>query len=166
MSDFSRPAWQEKQLRRVLKLSKLNGMSVMIFGILGGVIGVFSVSLEGILMGILIAGSGWVELEGRKKLMAGSPDASLWLMGGEALLLFVIVIYSVAHLLAVDPTNALNMLSPEMKSMISGSGGLPDQMVNELIYSAYQWLYRGLIIGTVLYQGGTIAYYYLKTRDL
>lgn len=166
MSEVNRPAWQEKQLRGVLKLSKLNGKSVMIFGILGGVIGLFSASLEGILMGVLIAGAGWVELEGRKKLIDGVADAKLWLMGGEALLAFVIIVYSAAHLIGVDPAHAIDLMSPEVKSLVAGSGALPETMLNDLIYSAYTWLYWGLITGTVLYQGGMILYFYLKTRDI
>lgn len=160
--DTIRPAWQENQLRGVFRLSKLNGLSVEIFGILGGIFGVLSFSVEGILMGVLIAGAGWVELEGRKKLVARIEGAPRWLMGGEALLLFVIVVYAFAHLMALDPARANDMLGPEARTMLSGFGGLSEQMLNELIYSAARWLYLGLIIGTVAYQGGMMLYYYLR----
>ena len=166
MSETIRPAWQEKQLRGVYRLSKLNGRSVEIFGILGGILGILFFSIEGILMGVLIAGAGWVELEGRKKLVDGIADAPRWLMGGEALLLFVIVVYAFAHLMALDPLHAIDILGPEIRTMLSELGGLSEQMLNELIYSAARWLYLGLIIGTVAYQGGMIGYYHLKTRDI
>ena len=117
-------------------------------------------------MGVLIAGAGWVELEGRKKLVDGIADAPRWLMGGEALLLFVIVVYAFAHLMALDPLHAIDILGPEIRTMLSELGGLSEQMLNELIYSAARWLYLGLIIGTVAYQGGMIGYYHLKTRDI
>lgn len=164
MSDTIRPAWQEQQLKGVYRLSKLNGRSVLIFGVLGGIFGILSFSLEGILMGILIASAGWMELEGRKKLLEEAAGADRWLMGGEALLLFVIVVYAVAHLMALDPAHAIEMLGPEARTMLSGFGGLSEQMLNELIYSTARWLYLGLIIGTVAYQGGMIIYYFLKTH--
>ena len=154
------------QHEKLARFAKWNGGSIFIFGIIGGVVGLLSVSFEGILMGVLIAGAGWIELQGKNKLLQGETDAGRWLMGGEGLLLFVILVYAFAHLIPLNPDHVLDILSPEMRSFLTETGGFPSHMINDLVYTILKWLYQGLIIGTVLYQGGIIAFYYFKTRDI
>ncbi|MCF7903057.1 MAG: hypothetical protein K9M19_06470 [Candidatus Marinimicrobia bacterium] len=166
MSDTGRDMAGEKRRRGVYRWSKLNGRSILIFGIIGCVIGLIALSFEGILIGILIASAGWIELQGYHKLVDNSADAGKWLMGGEGFLLVVIFIYALMHFLALDPDQAINLLSPDAQSLLLESGGIPPEVLNDMIYTAYRWLYLGLIIGTLVYQGGMVVYYYLKTRDM
>ncbi len=158
------PLNQKKSNQGVLRFSKWNSRSIFIFGIIGTIAGIVSVSLEGILMGGLIAGAGWIELQGHHKLADHIPAAGRWLMGGEGLLLFVILVYAGAHLMALDPAHALDLLSPDIRTLLSGLGGLPDNLLNDLIYTSYKWLYQGLIGGSLVYQGSIMTYYYFKTH--
>ena len=142
------------RLRRMLRLAKADGLSVLIvaggFGLLSAAFGDF----PGAATGLVIALAGAGELRGVSLLRASRLAGMRWLVGSQAYLLVLILAYAFYRLanLAHDPmVRAIN------RALLT-TGADPDL----LPFDAPQIMkatYASLAVATVLYQGGMIVYY-------
>ncbi|HEY1765234.1 MAG TPA: hypothetical protein VGF85_09945 [Opitutaceae bacterium] len=148
------PLSPQDRLRRLLRVAKVDGLSVLIvaggFGLLSAAFG----DLSGAGVGLVIALAGAIELWGVSLLRSGSLGGLRWLVGSQAYLLAMIFAYAAWRLanLAHDPiVRAINRA-------ILTAGADPEL----LPFDAHQIMkatYVLLVLVTLLYQGGMIVYY-------
>jgi len=158
----------EDILRRVLRVARLDGMSVLV--IAGGV-ALGSLVLQdffGAAAGFVIASAGAVELRGRKLLLAGQSRGLDWLIGSQLWLVTVILLYAAWRLQAYDPAlmkhYALPVLRSELVEPLLAANGLREGDALRLVRTLYIILYLALGVLSFCFQGG-LALYYRKRRD-
>src|SRR5215217_227981 len=87
---------------RVIRLAKLDGLSVLVvssaYAVLAGMAGDFS----GAIFGLLVAGAGALELHGVALLQQSLPRGMNWLVGSQLFLLFSILAYCAVRLAYVE----------------------------------------------------------------
>ncbi len=160
------PTYLEKKYRRVLFISAMNGWSMFLMGILGLAIAILSKSFSGLLVTVGVTISGWMEVTGRAKLKAKRADAGDWLTWSQLELMTVILIYAAYQLHTFDPAHVLTYLSPNMRQMLKDITALGTNDMQYVVKNAFYTLYRGLILGTLLYQGGMWLYYRMSVKRL
>jgi len=158
----------EKKRRRILWISKYNGGTVAVFGALCLLCSLVWFTLVGILIGLGLLASAYMELSGRRRLKQNRPEAGRWLGRSQLLLMAAIILYSAYNLLLTDPVGEMrkeiNDLPPESRGQLSQA--LDMQSVEEWLPRIFRGFYLALIGGTVLYQGGLWLYYTRATRKL
>lgn len=144
----------QERLRRLLRLAKADGLSVLIvaggFGLLSAAFGDYS----GAIVGLVIALAGAGELRGVSLLRSARAEGMTWLMGSQAYLLATIIAYAFYRLanLGHDP------LVRAINRAILTAGADPEL----LPFDARQIMQATYVIlagATLLYQGGMIIYY-------
>lgn len=156
----------EKKYRRVLFVSAMNGWSIFLTGILGLIAAILSTSTSGSLVAAGVSVSGWMEVTGRAKLKLKKSDAGAWLTWSQLVLMTVILTYAGYQLQVFDPANVMSYLSPEMQRLLQDLTGLHSSELQIVVKDAFYALYRGLIIGTIFYQGGMWLYYRMSVNRL
>jgi hypothetical protein len=158
----------EKKRGRILWVSKYNGGSVAVLGVLCLLCSLLWFTLVGILIGLALLASAYMELSGRRRLKQSMPEAGRWLARSQLLLMTAIILYSAYNLLLFDPVremkNEISDLPPETRTQLSQA--LDMQSMEELVPGVFRDFYLALIAGTVLYQGGLWLYYTRATRKL
>jgi hypothetical protein len=157
------PTPQEKALKRVLKISRLNGWSVIIFAGLGILIALALGDLVGAFIGLLVGVAGWMEVRGHNKLKRRDPDGMVWLVRSQMFLLSVILVYCASRLGSFDNDTMLSGLTPEMEAMLKESGIERADLI-PLVRMTFFATYFGVAALTILYQGGMAIYYKRKTK--
>ncbi len=158
----------EKKRARILWIAKYNGGFVAVGGVLCLLCSLLWFTLEGILIGLALIASAYLELSGRRRLKQGRPEAGRRLGGSQSLLLVAIVLYCGYNLLLVDPLREMkkeiNDLPPDNRAQLTQA--LDMHSVQEWVPKSFRYFYLGLIGGTVLYQGGLWLYYTQGTRAI
>ena len=155
------PTPQEKALKRVLTISRLDGWSIIVIAALGILLALLLGDLSSLLVGVLVLAAGVIELRGRRALQRRDPDGMKLLVRAQLFLLTVILVYCASRLGSYDKDSMLANLTPDMRAMLKESGVevsdiLP--LVQMVFYAAY-----GIVaLVTVIYQGGMTLYYRSK----
>ena len=154
------PLLPEETLRRVLRLARLDGASVLavagIFALLTAIAGDF----VGAVIGLLVAGAGAIELHGASLLRDGEPRGMNWLVGSQLFLLVTVLGYCALRLLHPELGPLRAAVTDEMKVSLEAASYTPDAFV-QLVYTL---TYAVFAIVTFFYQGG-MAIYYHRRRD-
>jgi hypothetical protein len=148
------PLLPSERLRRVLRVARIDGLSVLVvaggFGVLSAAFGDFS----GAAVGFVIAAAGAVELRGVSLLKAARIEGMNWLIASQAYLLLLILGYAAYRLanLAHDPL---------IRVIVQGlrEAGADPEMLPIDLHQMMKATYCALALITVLYQGGMIVYY-------
>ena len=153
------PFLPEEMLARVLRVARLDGMSVLVIAGLFALISALAGDHLGAVVGLLVAGAGAVELHGSTLLHHGESRGMQWLVGSQLFLLVTIVGYCALRLLhpAYEPLRAA--MTDEMKTSLEMAGWTPD----EFIRFVYNVTYAAVAIVTSAYQGG-MALFYCRRR--
>ena len=158
----------EKKRRRVVWISKYNGGSIAVFGVLCLLCSFLPFNLVGILISLALTVGGYMELSGGRRLKQSRPEAGRWLARSQLLLMAAIILYSAYNLLLYDPVremkNEINDLPPETRTQLTQA--LDAKEMEELVPRIFRGFYLLLIGGTVLYQGGLWLYYTRATRKI
>lgn len=154
---------QEKALKRVLAISRLDGWSVIIFAVLGTLVTLVIGDFSGLGVGLLVAIAGWTEIVGHKKLKRRDVDGMKLLVRSQLLLLTVILVYCASRLGSFDGEAAMGNLTPDMEAILN-EAGLARADVLPLVRIAFFATYGGVAFGTLLYQGGMTLYYRSKIQ--
>ncbi|MFT6399053.1 MAG: hypothetical protein ACJAYU_003816 [Bradymonadia bacterium] len=145
-------------LRRVLRISRLNGLSIVF---IAGASTVLSV-LFGDWLGAVVAGAvtaaGWSGLRGNKRLRAGDDTGMALLWKSEAALLAIIWLYCGAQLVLVRIHGGADILSEDVMALL-GASGLSAGDVVPLVQMMLTATYAILLAVTLVYQGGLCVYY-------
>jgi hypothetical protein len=152
------PTKQEKTLKRVLTVSRLNGWSVVVFAVLGTLITLAMGDFSGIVVGLLIGLGGWMEIRGHNQLKRRNPDGMKLLVRSQMFLLAVILVYCASRLGSFDNGSVMGNLTPDMEAMLKESG-IEKADVLPLVRMAFFAGYGGFALATLLYQGGMALYY-------
>ncbi len=157
----SQPSPATVALKRVLRISKLNGWSIVIIAGLGALGSILFHDLVGIVVCLLSVGAGLMELHGNRMLKRHDSGGMAWLFRAELFLLGVIAAYLVSRLASFDQESVLGNLTPEMQSSLTQMGVETKDLVR-LVRMAFYGGYGGALLLTLIYQGGMALYYLRK----
>jgi len=158
----SAPTPQENALKNVLKISRLNGWSVVVVAALSILLTLALGDLLGSAIGLLAMVSGWMEVRGGRKLKQRDPAGMTWLVRSQLFLLTIILVYCASRLGSFDAETVLGNLTPDMESILQDSG-IQRADILPLVHKAFLALYLSVAFVTILYQGGMALYYRRKT---
>jgi len=156
------PTKAEKTLKWVLTISLIDGWSIIGIAALGMLITVIIGDYSGVMVGLLIAAAGAMELRGRKLLKRRDPSGMKTLARSQLFLLAVVLVYCVTRLGSFDDATVLGNLTPDMEAALKESG-IQKADVLPMVRLAFFSIYGGVALGTLLYQGGMALYYRAKT---
>ena len=151
-------------LRKVLKISRLNGWSVAIFAGLCTLISLAFGDLVGGGIGVLVVASGIMEIHGHRLLKRRDSAGLTWLVRSQLFLLSVILVYAVSQLFSFDSEYILSNLTPDLEALLKESGISRAEIV-PLVQTFFRAFYGAVILATVIYQGG-MAFYYRRKSPL
>jgi hypothetical protein len=153
----------EKTLKRVLTISKLNGWSVIAVAGLGILLALVLGDWSSVIIGLLVVGSGVMEIRGHHKLKRRDAAGGMQLLvRSQMFLLAVILVYCASRLGSYDSDSMLANVTPEMKAMLKDSGIEMADLV-PLVHLAFLLIYGVLALTCLIYQGGLAVYYRRKT---
>jgi hypothetical protein len=149
------PLLPSEALRRVLRVARFDGMSVL------GVAGAFALAsgasrdVSGAVIGLLVAAAGAIELHGVSLIKEGRPSGMRWLILSQAYLLATILAY--AGYRFARPS--IDWIKPYVTQDIVDLGRQNGLTVDELLTQSFQSLYVMVALATLVYQGGMMIYY-------
>ena len=158
----------EETLRRVLKVSRLNGWSVAIFAAFCVLVALVFVNPEGIFVSTIVLASGAMEVWGNRMLHRRKADGMKWLIRAQFLLLGVIAVYAVESAASFDADGFQQRVQEVRKIVTSFDINLDDVLRQYGIDPAkvgifaqkLNWLiYGSVMLTTLLYQGGLALFY-------
>lgn len=147
----------------MLRTAKLNGLSIVI---IAGICALGSLAFGdwvGAGYGVLVVAGGWLELSGRKQLLRGNADGMRRLVRSQMVVLSVILIYAVSRIGSFDLDTALGGMTAEMRTELTQSG-VDLNSLQPMVRLMFYALYIGVIVGSVIYQGGMALYYQRRTE--
>jgi hypothetical protein len=152
---------QEKALKRVLTISRLNGWSVIVFAALGTLITLVIGDFSGMVIGFLIGAAGWMEIRGHNLLKRRNPDGMKSLVRSQMFLLTIVLVYCASRLGSFDDSTVMSNFTPDMEAILKESG-IEKADVLPLVRIAFFAGYGGFAFATLIYQGGMALYYRAK----
>jgi len=150
-------------LRRVLRTSRLNGWSVAVCAGLCALVSLAFGELAGASIGILVSAGGALEIYGNRRLRRRDPGGVRWLVRSQLVVLAAIGAYASARLFSFDPEYVREIITPSMRASLDEMGLTADEII-PLVSRAFHLLYGGLLLVTLLYQGGVALYYRRQAR--
>ena len=153
------PLLPSEALRRVLRVARFDGMSVL------GVAGAFALisaaarDVPGAVIGLLVAAAGAIELHGAGLLRSARSEGMRWLVFSQAYLMGVILCYAAIRLSRPDITTIRQVVTSDLAEQIQQAGLTVDQFLVEFV----RLVYVSVAAATLLYQGG-MTIYYLRRR--
>ena len=152
----------EETLRRVLKVSRLDGWSV---AIVAGGCSLVSLAFGdpvGVSVGLLVTLGGVLEIRGHRMLKHGNADGMRWLVRSQLVVLATIWAYAARQLLSFDTGIVRELATPDMRASLNELG-LTMEDILPLVRRAFYLLYGGVMAVTLIYQGGLALYYRRRT---
>ena len=156
------PLLPEETLARVLRLARLDGISVLAVATLFALMAAVNGDFVGAVIGLLVAGAGAIEMHGGTLLQHGEIRGVNWLVGSQLFLMLSILVYCLLRLLHPDDTLIRDNITDEMKASLQNIGWSIDKFLgffNLLTYGV-------LALATLIYQGGMAVYYFRRRRAL
>ena len=157
------PTPQEKALKRVLTVSRLNGWSVIVVAGLGVLLALALGDLSSAAIGLLGVASGAMEVRGHRALKRRDVGGMKWLVRSQWFLLAVILVYCASRLGSFDADTVMGSLTPDMEVLLKESG-VERSDILPLVRTAFFTLYGTVAIVCLIYQGGLALWYRNKTR--
>jgi hypothetical protein len=156
------PLLPEETLLRVLRVARLDGLSMaFVAGFFALISALFGDGL-GAVVGVLVAGAGGIELHGATVLENGEPRGINWLIGSQFVALLSIVGYCAMRLWHPSLEQMLAAVTDEMKASLETAGWTPEKFVTFV----YDTTYYAVATVTVFYQGGMALYYYRRREPV
>jgi len=154
--ELRRAAAMVRPIARAAAVGRRNGTSLLVFGVLGGILGLPGLDPTSLAVAALLIATGSIELRTSRRLACADPAAPWILARNELVLMAGIVVFCVLELtvLREDPE--------ELASRLGGTAALGID-VSALASSMNTLIYSTSIAVTLLYQGG-MARYFLRRR--
>ena len=154
----------DRALEKVLRISRLNGWSVVVLAGCCTLVTVLIGDWTGILVGLLVVASGLMEVRGNRMLRRRNAAGVSWLIRAQVFLLGVILVYASVRIVGFDREFAAQNFSPLMRTALEQLElSLEDLLL--LVRLAVRGFYGAVMLGACLYQGG-LALYYRKRQAL
>jgi hypothetical protein len=152
------PLLPTEVLRRVLRVARFDGISLL--GFAGGfaLISAYSRDVSGALIGLLVAAAGAIELHGVGLIRSGR-NGMRWLISSQFYLMSVMLAYSGYRLLRPDIAWLLPYMNGDAAEPIKEAAQQAGVTVEQMLVASVQLIYFCIAAATVLYQGGMIVYY-------
>jgi hypothetical protein len=167
------PRSPEDVLRRVIRLSRLNGWSVALFAGVCTLVSLALVDPIGISVCLLVALGGALEVRGQRMLTRRDADGMRWLVRSQFVVLGVIWTYAATRLASFDAGYLQEQVIPNARELLSalgmnfdlvlGQAGLDSNTVVPFVRLMFVTLYGSLMLVTLIYQGGLALYYRHRT---
>ena len=155
------PFLPEETLLRVLRIARLDGMSVAFVAGLFALIAAVSGDWLGAVVGLLVAGAGAVELHGATLLQHGEPRGTNWLVTSQLLMLGTMLGYCALQMIRAR----IPEFPAELDALLQQDADQIGVSKHDFLLFAFNRLLYGLLaVATVFYQGG-MALYYFRRRD-
>jgi hypothetical protein len=153
------PLLPSEILRRLLRVARFDGMSVL--GVAGAfaLISAASRDVSGAVIGLMVAAAGAIELHGVTLLRGGRGAGMRWLVGSQLYLLAVMLGYSALRLSNPDIASIRPIVNADLAEQIQAAGMSVDQFLLEFL----RLVYVAVAAASLLYQGG-MTIYYLRRR--
>jgi hypothetical protein len=145
-------------LRRVIKIARLDGMSVIVVSGLCALVAAAMGDLVSAFFGLIVAAAGCGEWHGAKLLRRGEARGLDWLVRSQLYLLSVILIYAMTRMASYDPEYVRSLITPEIKQIFQ-EAGMSVEDIMPLVRRAFYAGYGTLAVVTLIYQGGLALYY-------
>jgi hypothetical protein len=158
-------AISEKKILKALAISRLNGWSVAGFAGLCGLLVLVLGDVFGFMIGLAVAASGMMELQGNRLLRRRETSAFIWLAGSQVYLMVVLWAYASFNIMSFDKEDPWARFSPSIKEFILSIN--PDvYLVETMLKVSYFATYIALIVAVLIYQGGLCLYYFSRKKFL
>lgn len=151
----------EKNLRRVLLISAIDGWSIALFAGLCTLIALLFASWISVIIGALITAAGVIELRGRGRLVRGDPTGMSGLVGAQLIILGTIWLYSLVNLITYNEAAIVAKITPELRNALSQSGFEVEDLL-PMLKPAFFGFYLVVMGVTLLFQGGLALYYHSR----
>ncbi len=168
------PPLPSEVLARVLRVSGIDGYTLVF---IAGGFGLISASCGdglGALTGGLAAGAGLLELQGRRRLRAGDSGGVSWLVRSQLMLLTVILLYIVYQLRTFDAQSLLDSLEKTLATAqrslgleptpLASTFDLTSQQLKTLTIQTVSVSYMATGVASILFQGGLALYYQRRAQ--
>jgi hypothetical protein len=152
----------EEVLRRVLKVSRLNGWSVAIFAGLCSLVTLVSGDPVGVSVGLLVTLGGALEVRGHRMLQHGDAAGMKWLVRSQLVVLGTIWVYAATRLVSFDAELLSELITPDLRASLN-EVGLTTEDILPLVRRFFYLLYGSVMAATLIYQGGLALYYRRRT---
>ncbi len=154
------PFLPEETLHRVLRIARLDGMSVAFIAGLFALISALAGDGLGAIVGLLVAGAGAIELHGATLLAHHEARGMKWLVNSQLVLLVTVLGYCALHLIH----SPLPELPSEVDTLIQQDADQLGMTKQGFLQLFNRTVYGGVAGATLLYQGG-MALYYWRRRE-
>jgi hypothetical protein len=154
------PFLPEETLRRVLRVARLDGLSVAFVAGVFALISALAGDGIGAITGLLVAGAGAIELHGASLLVHHDARGMKWLVNSQLVLLLTVLGYCALHL----THSPLPDLPSEVDVLIQQDADQLGMTKQGFLQLFNRMLYGGVAGATLLYQGG-MALYYWRRRE-
>jgi hypothetical protein len=145
-------------LRRVLKVSAMNGWSVAIFAGLCSLVALAIGDVVGLAVSLLVTVAGGLEVQGNRLLKRGRPDGMRWLVRSQLVVLGVVWVYAGTQLVSFNAAEVAKSIPPDMRAALAQFGFAPQEIMRQ-VRELYYLLYVSVMAATLIYQGGLALYY-------
>lgn len=159
------PTPEGKVLKRILLISAIDGWSVLALAALGTLLALVLGDLSSVVVGLLIAAAGILELRGRQHLVRRNPGGMRLLVRAQMFLLLVILVYCVSRLGSFDEGTVLDNLTPEMEAVLK-ENGLERGDIIPAVQLMFYVGYGTVAFLSILFQGGLTLYYRSRTTPV
>jgi hypothetical protein len=150
-------------LRRVIKLSRLNGWSVVI---IAGACALGSLAFgdfPGALVGLLVTLGGAMEVRGCRMLQGSDARGMRWLVRSQLVVLAAIWAYALWCLGSYNDQALRSGLTPKMRTTVGELGFTVDEIL-PLARQLDRILYGSVMAAALIYQGGMVLHYHRRAR--
>lgn len=156
------PLLPSEVLRRVCRLARFDGMSILVFAGGFAVISAASHEAPSAMVGLAVAGAGALELHGLGLLNHYDSRGTRWLVASQAYLMVVMVSYAMFRLMHPDIAELRPVVTEELAAQIREVGLTIDQFLLEFV----RVVYAGVAAASMLYQGGMMLYYLRRRKAI
>jgi len=150
-------------LNRLLRLARLDGTVVLALASAFALASALGGNGLEVLIGVLIAGAGALELHGAGLLRTREVRGISWLVASQLYLLTAVLSYVGLRLISFDPA-LINLIMTETLRQRYIDAGLTHAQIDQVVEWSYYLTYAILGVVTLFYQGG-MALYYFRRRD-
>lgn len=157
------PKLPSEVLRRVLRVARFDGVSVLSLAGFFALVSAASGDVSGAAFCLLIAAAGAVELHGMGLLRAADRRGMKWLVGSQLYLMSVVLGYVGYRLANPDTDPILKLVKTALAAPEVLQAGIDPKDFMAEFPGELRLLYLAVAGLTVLYQGG-MALYYLGRR--
>lgn len=156
------PLLPEETLNRVLRMSRMNGLSVVVAAAVFALLSAVRRDFQGAIIGLVVAGAGAMEVHGGTLLVHGHGRGMRWLINSQLVCLGGILVYCAVWLKHPDLPPLPDAFQPIIDERARQLGVSPTRVMSDLYITSIVLL---AVLSTV-YQGSMAIYYARRKRPV